>query len=124
MTHVLTIPGNPPITANQSRAWTWPKVRKHIAAIRAQAAWIARQQHLPTLGPSEVAFTWYCDNRRHDVDSISVFGKACVDGLVDAGVWADDNPNYITAIHLYHAYDKHEPRVEVRITPATVQVPA
>ena len=37
--------------------------------------------------------------------------KACVDGWVDAGLWADDTPEYITTI---------EPALEVGTTDVTV----
>lgn len=115
---MISVPGNPVMTANQSRAWTWQKQKRHTAAMRSQVAWIARQAKVPALGPSEVSVTWFCDNRRHDVDSVTAFAKAACDGLVDAGVWPDDNPRHVVAVHLYHGYDKVEPRVEICLTPA------
>jgi hypothetical protein len=38
------------------------------------------------------------DRRRRDPANLTPVTKAVVDGLVDAGVWPDDTPDWITTI--------------------------
>ncbi len=38
------------------------------------------------------------DNRRRDSDNPAITVKACVDGMVDAGVWPDDSPDWVETL--------------------------
>lgn len=50
------------------------------------------------------------DNRRRDTDNLTPVLKACADGVVDAGVVADDTPQYMTKhMSVIHTADKGRP---------------
>ena len=50
----------------------------------------------PVLPACDVTLTWYVtDNRRRDEDNLYLLLKALCDGLVDAGVVADDTHQYM-----------------------------
>lgn len=54
-------------------------------------------------------------NRRRDSDGPAPTVKACVDGLVDAGLWPDDTPDYVET--LGSRFAKGAERVVVEIIP-------
>lgn len=63
------------------------------------------------------------DRRRRDAANLTPLTKACVDGLVDAGCWPDDTPEYLTTLE---PLLRHEPRpkgvvptVQLVLTPRT-----
>lgn len=104
----LTLPeiGNPPhhyrveiprvgkkwITANQRTHWraTAPMVKQW----REVAAWRARK--VPTLQRAHVVVeVRFSDKRRRDPGNWAPTAKAVVDGLVDAGVFPDDNYQHV-----------------------------
>jgi crossover junction endodeoxyribonuclease RusA len=101
--HELRLPWTkPPASANDRDHWR-VKARK-VADIRQT---VARLVHLTefTRTPAPYAAThirvglhyWPRDRRHRDPDNLVVpFFKACVDGLVDADVVADDTPQYVT----------------------------
>jgi crossover junction endodeoxyribonuclease RusA len=68
------------------------------------SAFIAATQHpymAPTLKPLPcfVRVTFPVkDNRRRDSDNPAPTVKAIVDGLVDAGVWPDDTPEWVETL--------------------------
>lgn len=66
-----------------------------------------------TIGKAIVTITYYFPNRiRRDPDNYS--GKFVLDGLVKAGVLADDSFNNVE-LRLVGAYDKDDPRTEIEI---------
>ena len=80
----------PPVTANQRLHWR--RKADLTAGIRTTTRYLARR--IPELGRCEVTLTWYVtDNRRRDADNVVPTLKAMCDGLVDAGVVADDVPS-------------------------------
>lgn len=83
----------PPLTSNQRLHWREKADR--TAGVRASARYLARR--IPELGRCEVALTWFVtDRRRRDADNVVPTLKAMCDGLVDAGIVADDTPEYMT----------------------------
>ena len=66
------------------------------------------------LSKATVKLTYYFKTHiRHDPDNYS--GKFILDGLVKAGVIADDSFNNITLL-LAGNYDKNNPRTEIEVT--------
>lgn len=74
-------------------------------------AWEARAQYRghPLAGPlaAEIALFWPT-RRNHDVDNIKTLLDSC-NGIL----WADDG--LIADLHIMKAYDKEQPRVEMRV---------
>ena len=99
------------------------KGTKYIQSIQYQEekqkwAWLIRQAlgRTDIKRPRENAVVrikyYFKDRRRRDPDNYS--GKFLLDGLVDAGVLADDSFNNIELI-LRGGYDKENPRTEIEI---------
>lgn len=85
----------PPITANQRHHWA--RKAKLTRQVRNAAQLLARAEHVPELGRCAVRLVWtVTDRRRRDADNLVPTLKACADGLVDAGVVADDVPALMT----------------------------
>lgn len=89
----------PLINANHRRHW---RARAQETRLWRNATNLHTYRHLgpPTDAgrpPSlVVAFLPVPDNRRRDPHNYYPTIKAIIDGLVDAGVWPDDNPTYVT----------------------------
>jgi len=69
------------------KIWTW----------RTSAGWKAKHDKIPHLDRAHiVAVLSFGDARRRDPANWYPTAKACVDGLVDAGVLTDDSARYLT----------------------------
>ncbi len=87
----LELPFQRPLTLNHRHAH-WAAQRRAEAAWRQGAYLLARQAHLPHLEKFTVVLHYAPrDKRRRDVDNLVVSLKHLVDGLVQAGVAADDD---------------------------------
>ena len=88
----------PWVTANQRGSWR--ASAPHIAAWRAKAAWAAKAARLPLIeGHVHVtAFVQRSHRRggRWDPANWAPTAKAAIDGIVQAGVLADDSTKYVT----------------------------
>jgi hypothetical protein len=75
----------------------WAHRQRITATLRETAGWLARAQRIPRLSHAHITAA-YCppDNRRRDPANWQPSFKACVDGLVDAGVLADDDATHVT----------------------------
>lgn len=89
----LTLPWTkPPLSLNDRMTWqvksTWAKTLR-------RTAWaLAKQAKLPPLGACDVVLVYVPrDRRRRDEDNLVATLKPLADGLVDAGVVADDTPD-------------------------------
>jgi hypothetical protein len=94
--HTITIPASPWLSANQRQHWT---VRADLTAAWRQAAgWAAKASGTPALGLSRVVAELHMVPRRRvriDPANYAPTAKACVDGLVDAGIWPDDSSGWV-----------------------------
>lgn len=83
---------SPPLTSNQRMHWSEKgRVTKQVRNV---ARAVARDAGVPVLGRCEVGLIWQVtDKRRRDADNLVPTLKALCDGLVDAGVTADDTPD-------------------------------
>jgi Holliday junction resolvase RusA-like endonuclease len=69
--------------------------------------------------PVDIDNYWFERNRRRDKDNIAFAKKFLLDGLVKAGVLADDGWDEINDIRDRFAIDPKHPRVEVIIREVT-----
>jgi Holliday junction resolvase RusA-like endonuclease len=61
----------------------------------------------------QVNFTWYCANEKKDPDNICFAKKYILDGLVKAGVLANDGWKQIKGFTDNFEVDKVNPRIEI-----------
>lgn len=70
----------------------WRVKAQRVAGWRLASYLTARMHHLPPIGRARVVcFLCFADARRRDPNNWAPTAKACVDGLVDAGVFPDDD---------------------------------
>lgn len=117
MSVILTVPyARPPMLANDQRRWHFRKVAAVKREVADTVCWVARCALLRSLQPSVVTIIWFAsDKRRRDPDSLGPFAKAALDGLVGAGVWPDDNTEWVRRVVLEIRYDRANPRIEIHI---------
>lgn len=117
---VISFPAPAPLlNMNQRLHWT---VQRRRAREWRTAATVAALQQLgpgPTRiarPPSYVTVTLPVrDRRRRDPANFFPVTKHCVDGLVSAGVWPDDDPTWVTVIEPVLAVGAH--LVTITLTP-------
>lgn len=88
---------HPTWTVNTERKWVPHRRAAEVRECRETAAWAAKIERVPPLAWVEVSCCPVVPNGRHrqDVGGCLPTAKACVDGLVDAGVLPDDGPEYV-----------------------------
>lgn len=90
----LTLVALPWLTANQRGSWR--RSHRLIRDWRNLGAWSARAAHIPRLAAARVIVELrFTSARRRDPANWSPTAKALVDGLVDAGVFADDDSSQV-----------------------------
>jgi len=104
---------SPPLTANQRMHWRKKaEITKTVRAVTALKA-----ARIPALGKCRVTLTWVVTTkRRRDADNIVPTLKAMCDGLVDAGIVADDTPDLMEKVMPVIVYEKGgTARMELRV---------
>ena len=95
--HVLDLPDAPYPSLNTRRDKRWDSRQlrhwRHTAHLAARAAKVP-----PLSGATVRLHYWPGDRRRRDAVNLALVHKACVDGLVDAGVLVDDDPDHVTEL--------------------------
>lgn len=90
-------PGLPLLNANQRLHWA---VKNRRAQDLKRAAWAASKNG-KVLSTDKASITVEYqppDRRRRDADNLAPTGKACIDGLVLAGVIPDDDHTHVTSV--------------------------
>lgn len=89
-----------PFTANETRTWHWRKIAQHTKIWRAAFDALAREAAIPLMGAIRVQVTHYVARESNFPDIAACFPsvKAAVDGLVDAGVIVDDDPEHLVRL--------------------------
>ncbi len=85
----------PPLTANQRLHWA--RKAELTRRCREATGWLVRSKNLP--GARRLTVTLHyqpAEPRRRDAHNLYPTVKACVDGLVDAGVVPDDSTEYVS----------------------------
>ncbi|MBO92356.1 MAG: hypothetical protein CMM27_10620 [Rhodospirillaceae bacterium] len=87
-------------TLNTERGWHHHKRAKFVKEWRQAAYEEAIKAKVPKMRSLEVIFVPCRKDRRHMADTGGHFpvAKACIDGLVDAGVIPDDGPEFVTSL--------------------------
>lgn len=96
--YVVALPaGLPLLNANRSRREHWAVVRRTAKDIRTAVCVIARSQRIPLIERARIVYVIHPSpkSRKRDPGNWAESAKAGVDGLVDAGVFADDNSQHV-----------------------------
>jgi crossover junction endodeoxyribonuclease RusA len=110
----------PPMTSNQQRRAHWTAVRAAKAEVGERVRLAAKQDRIPTVTGCKVTVVWFTpDRRRRDPDSLGPFLKAALDGLVAAGVLADDCVPHVVETSMRIEVDRDAPRIEIEIQGGT-----
>lgn len=109
-------PPTPPLSLNRERTMHWAAARRQTRPWRDTTCWLAMQARLATaVAGAPATITVHLpvgDHRRRDPANFYPTVKAVVDGLVLAGVWPDDTPQFVT---VNEPVLWHEPHAEVRL---------
>lgn len=115
---------NPDIRGHAAVELPWqvpqlsPNVRMHWGArsritafVREKTGWIAKAAKLAPTHPFEVTLHYRpARNGRRDPGNLCLDSKACIDGLVDAGLAPDDTHEFIhETIPVIHPAEKGKP---------------
>lgn len=88
-----------------------------------RVAWIIKSKIKETLPKVDVEIEWICKDKRKDKDNVSGGGiKFILDGLVMAGVIANDGWKEIGNISHTFGLDKRNPRAIVKLIPTTRKI--
>lgn len=102
---------------NASSPGAWRRKAKAKKKYREDACLAAIQAGAKSIKPLRSGVVqchfYFRDSRRRDTDNLLASMKSAFDGLVDAGVFVDDNE--LTHLPATKSVDKQAPRVEVRI---------
>nr|DAI63899.1 MAG TPA: Endodeoxyribonuclease RusA [Caudoviricetes sp.] len=117
MTDTLVLPfASPPLRPNQRPHWS---VRsRETRRVRSTTHVLAKAEKLAPRGSQAVVITtvWFArDRRRRDTNSLALFAKAAIDGLVDAGVLDDDDSLHLIEERYRIRHDPTNPRIELWI---------
>ena len=96
--YVVALPaGLPLLNANRSRREHWATVRRTAKAIREAACVVARSQRIPLIERARIVYVIHPSpqTRKRDPGNWAESAKAAVDGLVDAGIFEDDNSDHV-----------------------------
>lgn len=110
-----------PWTTNAERRWHYYTRAQRVKETRETFGWLAREQRVPKMEAVRIAVVPLAVNRRgiQDVAACYPAVKAAIDGLVDAGVVADDDPEHVKAICFYPTRVIGRDGLRVVITEAT-----
>jgi hypothetical protein len=74
----------------------WARRKRVTGNLRTTAGWLARHQGIPSLRRAHVVAVYEPpDRRRRDPGNLYPSFKACIDGLIDAGVLPDDDAKHL-----------------------------
>ena len=93
------------LTVNKERTVHWTKRSAVVKQWREAFGWLALAHGLPTNGSVRAAHIEAVPlikgAARQDVAACLPVVKAAIDGLVDAGVWRDDSPQFIKSVRFW-----------------------
>jgi len=118
------IPGELPtmneiVAASKSHHLKYSTMKKRYTDL---VAWSAMSARLRIIDHADFEIIWYCKNKKKDKDNIIAGQKFIFDGLVEAGVIANDGWAQIGKITHDLQVDKHNPRVVVRLIEASSEI--
>lgn len=96
----LGAPPTPPLSINRERSMHWAARTRQLDPWKVTTFWLAKEGKLPAAvagAPATVTVVLPVRGRhRRDPANFYPTVKAIVDGLVLAGVWPDDTPEFVT----------------------------
>jgi crossover junction endodeoxyribonuclease RusA len=112
---LLDLPFTRPLSLND-RMHHMAKARK-VREYRDAAHWVIKAAKVPACEKVRVTVIYRPrDNRRRDPLNLVATLKACEDGMVDAGVVPDDNPEYVESVMpLIDVADPQDPGLQLYI---------
>ena len=97
--------------ARKSKFKSAGQKREHTSAVK----YTALKQKIKKIDSAFFTFRWFEKDKRRDPDNISAGQKYIFDGLVNAGILANDGWSQVLGIEHGYFVDKKYPRVEVEI---------
>ena len=95
-TFTITLPAGMELLNANDRDIHWARRKRITRELRQTTGWKARIQHIPAMQRAYVLGVYEPpDRRRRDPANLYPSFKACVDGLVDAGVLPDDDAAHL-----------------------------
>lgn len=118
--HLRTFPDLNDYTRALQRHWAagaemkreYTDLVRDLASVTRQPCWDV---------PVKMLIRWVEEDDRRDIDNVAFAKKFVLDGLVEAGVIADDDQAHVVAFRDEFDVDPDRPRVEVHITPADAE---
>lgn len=102
----------------------WARRKRITDTLRQAAGWAARGQHIPLLDRAHVLGVYEPpDRRRRDPANLYPSFKACIDGLVDAGVLPDDDAAHLDGPDMRLGEVCRKGRLVLRITEIAPKTP-
>lgn len=115
----LGLPPTPPLSINEERSMHWRTRRARTEPWKVNAFWLAKQARLrQAVAGQRAAVTAHLPvhgNYERDPANFYPTVKAIVDGLVLAGVWPKDTPQYVTVNEPILVDDQVQANAEVRL---------
>lgn len=104
-------------TLNAERSMHHFTRAKNVKEWREASTVVAKARKIPSLGAVEVIFTPHRKNRQGLADTGGHFpvAKACIDGLVDAGVLTGDGPDIVRRLTFTAPVISGESKAEIFI---------
>lgn len=120
MTSISFPPPAPAMSLNDRHHWA--QQRRLTKLWRTATATHARAQRVGAHGPSIVAISLPVKSlkQRRDPHNLTPTLKACVDGLVDTGVFVDDDSTRVATLEPRVHLRSERPEVVITITPIGV----
>lgn len=110
LTLPVAVPAAEVANANDARREHWAAKSRKARALRARGALAWRLAGSPHMDKVRcVVQVYYPDRRKRDVANLHPTVKALVDGMVAAGLLADDDDAHLTGPHLEHGPDDVTP---------------
>lgn len=114
---LLTIPGTMPglnemIDAARIHRMRSAEQKKMYTEL---VMWYAKKVKIPRMGRVSLNITWYEPNQKRDPDNVQSAVKYIWDGLVAAGVLANDGWKQQGPVTHIMQIDRDKPRIEVEI---------
>ena len=97
---IVELHGERPWTSNAERRWHHMERARRVKDMRESFGWMAKAQGFPPMRKVRITATPLAKNRKNMMDVGACFPavKAAIDGLVDVGVLADDDPRFVESL--------------------------
>ena|SRR5215475_3228707 len=93
---IIALPAGIELLNSNDRDGHWARRKRVTENLRITTGWLARSARMPALQRAHVVAVYEPpDRRRRDPANLYPSFKACVDGLVDAGVLPDDDSAHL-----------------------------